>query len=239
MFKKIKMTILSMFCKGVFIPGMIVISSMITSIVNYYTNAFDCGKITGYLDGNLYTDARPINDMTVMNLLIVYMFFYFVLNFLTSKSSGNKDTYYFINALLSIASPLVGLLWMEYPTPEIPANIYYSMEEKYIMLENVSLTFLRDEENKVRIIMASEKFQGFSPADLSPGPWMIPFSFSWMNMCLEQVINFQYLIKEVYIVLLILSSLYAGILILVSYLKYRRDARVKVEEEEEEKKTMI
>jgi hypothetical protein len=231
------MTFFTMFCKGVIMPGLIVLSSMILSIINY-SKVYNCEKITGYLDGDLYTNSVPQNDIVVMNILITYSIFYFIFNYILSKSTTSKESYYLVNALISIASPLIGFLWMVYPEPTIPASVYYSLDNKYIMLENVSLTYLRDDTSKVRIIMANERFQGFSDY-LSPGPWIVPFSFTWMNTCLEQFINFQSIIKSIYIVLVILGSLYSGILILASYLKFRKEKRIRGEGGEEEKKSMI
>jgi hypothetical protein len=124
------------------------------------------------------------------------------------------------------------MLWMDFPQPLIPANVYFSFEDHFIELQGVQLTYLQDGASQVRIIMASESFQGFE-SYLAPGPWMVPFSFSWMNNCLGDLVNFQSLLKKLFIACICTSSTLAGFLIFASFVRFRNHGRIQINNQEE------
>jgi len=243
---------LSFLCKGILVPGIVIFTSLLLSIINFeiVSNNIskNCGKITGYLDGDLYTDARATGDSNVMTVLSLYLVIYFLINYCVYKGlivgASGKSSYYIINALFSIGAPLIGMLWMDLPQPLVPANVYFSLDEKFIELPGVQITYLQENQDKVRIIMASDSFSGFE-SYLAPGPWMIPFSFSWMNSCLVEFVNFQLLIKKLFIACLAVAASFTGSLIFASFVKFRNQGRIQREEEEdgekrdEERKSMI
>jgi hypothetical protein len=231
----------SFLCKGVFIPGIVIFASLIISIINFdYPKVIseNCGKITGYLDGDLYTDAQATGDSNVMIVLFLYFLIFFIFNyciykgFISSIHSSGKQSYYIINALYSLGAPIIGMLWMDFPEPLIPANVYFSFEDHFIELQGVQLTYLQDGASQVRIIMASESFQGFE-SYLAPGPWMVPFSFSWMNNCLGDLVNFQSLLKKLFIAFICTSSTLAGFLIFASFVRFRNHGRIQINNQEE------
>lgn len=238
----------SFLCKGILIPGIVTFTSLLLSIINLEVVSnnisTNCGKITGYLDGDLYTDARAVGDSNVLTVLALYLVIYFLINYCAYKGlivgASGKSSYYIINSLFSIGAPLIGMLWIGMPEPLVPANVYFSLDEKFIELSGVQITYLQDNQDKVRIIMASDSFPGFE-SYLAPGPWMIPFSFSWMNSCLVEFVNFHSLIKKLFIACLAVAASFTGSLIFASFIKFRNQDRVTFRDEKdiEEKKSMI
>jgi hypothetical protein len=119
---------------------------------------------------------------------------------------------------------------MDFPDPQIPANVYYFSNEHYIQLDNVQITYLQDEKSKVRIIMATDKFGGYE-SYLAPGPWMVPYSFSWMNDCIVEFVEVQTLLKYIDIGLLVVGSTIALLSMYISFHQHRHVSSVATEVE--------
>jgi hypothetical protein len=215
--------------KGVIFPFSIVLTCLITSSIYINKiNNYNYGKITAYIDNNLYTDANPFADSLIIYINTAILFIYIIFNWLYYKSNSTKESFYLFSTFYSLIASVLNIsIIFEDIDPVIPANIYLLKDSKYILMDNIKITYLRDETQAVRIIMADDKFSGYEQ-ELPPGPWLQPYSLSWMSDCVDYFVNQKYIFKNIFIAIIIINALLVFIYTYIAYQKYNRSRRINV-----------
>jgi hypothetical protein len=218
----------SKLAKGFLIPFAIILATTGCNIaqlhgINNLTNGIE---ITGYLDNNLWTNAALIMDNFTMGFNIVYVFASILTQFMCFLTvSGNREGYYILAGIMSIFPSVISLAYGQLVNPTIPAPVFYKVAEGYIPIDGVELSYLRDEESTVRIIMAGDTFPGFRLGDeqiLPAGPWILPYSFTIISRYSESIYAIAGQFRMAYMILLGFGIALTAISLVTAFYKYQR-----------------
>jgi hypothetical protein len=225
--------------KGFIFPFSVILTTIIANAIYANNiNNYSYNKITAYLDNDLYTDAVPYVDSFMLVFNSIILGFFVIVYWVVYRSIINKEAFYIIMSIYSLLPPILSLFSnSDEIEPLIPANVYLLNDYKYILLDNVKITYLRDNNDAVRIIMADDKFIGYNN-ELAQGPWLLPFSLSWMSDCVDYFVKQKNIFKIVYIATFVTNIFLVLIYFFMAYQKYNQSKRINAYDPEE-KSSMI